>query len=434
MTNRVKWLLSEIDKWMSEGVITAPQAERIKGRYTDSDQGIAWSKIIFSSVGAILIGLGVILFFAYNWQKMPKFVKLVLVFSSLLAAHASGFILRRSDGRYKSIGEGLHVLGTMLFGAGIWLVAQIYHIEEHYPNAFLIWGGGATLLAWTLPSIAHGIIASALLVLWHSFEAFHFMNPNYPAPFVILLTMFPLAWILRSRILLGVGGLCYLLSLMFTIARLNDTIFPAIMSFNAAALIGSGMIMERKGKFPEGGPVLQFIGSIVYFVVLYIITFPHFGKHFVFDFQKLPETLFFFEFLLAAVAVWIFVVLFLQKKPNGIKELLASGKILVPLVVLLLTIQTVDLPRWEGWAKASLFNLIFLTHCILLIRWGCRRVNLRIVITGCSLLALLTLTRYTDLFRSLLVRSALFLLLGALLFGIGVYYSRSRREMREKKS
>jgi uncharacterized membrane protein len=436
MTKRVKWLLTEIDKWMSEGIISVPQAEKIKGRYTEADQGIAWNKIIFSSIGSILVGLGVILFFAYNWQKIPKFLKLALVFSSLLAAHASGFILRRSDGRYKFVGEGLHVLGTMLFGAGIWLIAQIYHIEEHYPNAFLIWGGGAALLAWALPSVAHGILASALFVLWNSFEALHFMNPNYPAPFVLLLTLFPLAWVLRSRILLGIGGISYLLSLIFTLARVNDAILPAVMSFNAAAFIGAGILLEREGKFPEAGPVLQSIGSMVYFATLYIITFPHFGRHFVFSFQKVPETLFFCEFLLAAVAVWSFVFILLRKKPNGIKELLTSGKILIPLVILVLAIETVGLgfPLWGGWGKASLFNLIFLTHCILLILTGCRRVNLRLVIIGCLLLALLSITRFIDLFDSLLVRSAFFLLFGAILFGIGIYYSRSKREMQENRS
>jgi uncharacterized membrane protein len=49
---------------------------------------------------------------------------------------------------------GLHLLGTMMFGAGIWLIAQIYHIDEHYPNALLIWSLGALGLAWALPSLS----------------------------------------------------------------------------------------------------------------------------------------------------------------------------------------------------------------------------------------------------------------------------------------
>ena len=44
--------------------------------------------------------------------------------------------------------KSLHLAGTILFGAGIWLVAQIYHIDEHYPNAFFFWGFGAMTMAW----------------------------------------------------------------------------------------------------------------------------------------------------------------------------------------------------------------------------------------------------------------------------------------------
>ena len=51
-------------------------------------------------------------------------------------------------------------LGTMFFGAGIWLIAQVYHIDEHYPNGFLLWGLGALAMAWALRSIPQAIVAA----------------------------------------------------------------------------------------------------------------------------------------------------------------------------------------------------------------------------------------------------------------------------------
>lgn len=89
----------------------------------------------------------------------------------------------------------------MLFGAGIWLVAQIYHIEEHYPNGFLIWGLGAMALAWALPSVARAILAVLLLVLWNGFEVFDFKNPQALSPLLISAGTLPLAWAHRSRVL-----------------------------------------------------------------------------------------------------------------------------------------------------------------------------------------------------------------------------------------
>jgi uncharacterized membrane protein len=135
MKKHIKWLLGEIDLWVNEGIIEPLQAAALKDRYPAPAESVAWGRIIFFSIGAILFGLGVILLFAYNWQRMHKFVKLGVILAALIGAHGAGYWLRRPASRYQTAGEGLHLLGTMLFGAGIWLVAQIYHIEEHYPNA-----------------------------------------------------------------------------------------------------------------------------------------------------------------------------------------------------------------------------------------------------------------------------------------------------------
>jgi hypothetical protein len=171
MRRHIKWLLNEIDLWVGEGIIEPQQGQAIKTRYPAPAEGPAWGRIIFFSIGAILFGLGVILLFAYNWQRMHKFVKLAVIFTAIIAAHGAGFWLRRPNSSHQTAGEGLHLMGTMLFGAGIWLIAQVYHIEEHYPNAFLFWGFGALAMAWSLPSTAHGILAVILFVLWNCFEA-----------------------------------------------------------------------------------------------------------------------------------------------------------------------------------------------------------------------------------------------------------------------
>ena len=75
----IKWLLAEINLWLSEGLIGPDQAESIKRRYQVSEPGPAWGRVIFFSIGAVLFGLGVILLFAYNWERMHKFAKLAVI-------------------------------------------------------------------------------------------------------------------------------------------------------------------------------------------------------------------------------------------------------------------------------------------------------------------------------------------------------------------
>ena len=170
MKRHIKGLINEIDLWVSEGIIAPEQGQAIKNRYPAPTEGRAWGRVIFFSIGAILFGLGVILIFAYNWQRMHKFVKLAVIFAAIVGAHGIAFGLRRQNRTHQTIGEGLHLLGTMLFGAGIWLVAQIYHIDEHYPNAFLVWSVAALAMAWAMPSIVQATLALFLVAFWAGVE------------------------------------------------------------------------------------------------------------------------------------------------------------------------------------------------------------------------------------------------------------------------
>ncbi|HXV07372.1 MAG TPA: DUF2157 domain-containing protein, partial [Burkholderiales bacterium] len=158
MSKHLEWLKQELAQWRAEGLVDEPLAQRILARYPAAAER-NWSRIIFSAIGAVLVGLGVILFFAYNWQALPKAAKLALALGALALAHGSALALARRSGAGRGVVEGLHALGTMLFGAGIWLVAQIYHIDEHYPNAFLVWSAGALAMAWAMPSIVQALLA-----------------------------------------------------------------------------------------------------------------------------------------------------------------------------------------------------------------------------------------------------------------------------------
>jgi len=53
MKKNIKWLLTEIDLWLNEELIAADQAENIKRRYQVPEQGPAWGRIIFFSIGAV---------------------------------------------------------------------------------------------------------------------------------------------------------------------------------------------------------------------------------------------------------------------------------------------------------------------------------------------------------------------------------------------
>jgi hypothetical protein len=60
---------------------------------------------------------------------------------------------------------------------------------------------------------------------------------------------------------------------------------------------------------------------------------------------------------------------------------------------------------------------------------GCKTLSLKTTVTGCVLFGVIAMARYTDLFFSLLTRSLVFFIAGAALFSVGLYYSRTKRQI-----
>ena len=123
MDNKIRWLLGEIERWKADGLVSTEQADRLRQRYDQppappAAEAVPWGLLVFASAGAIVIGLGVILLFAYNWAEIPKFGKLALVFLAIIGAHAGGIRLLARPGWQPKLGEALAALGTMFYGAG----------------------------------------------------------------------------------------------------------------------------------------------------------------------------------------------------------------------------------------------------------------------------------------------------------------------------
>src|SRR3989344_4864182 len=75
-----KKLFLETKKWLGEGIINSVQEERIHAFYSSRPK---YNRLINTIVtlGSILIGLGVLLFVASNWDKISRPIKLTIIFS-----------------------------------------------------------------------------------------------------------------------------------------------------------------------------------------------------------------------------------------------------------------------------------------------------------------------------------------------------------------
>ena len=426
MKKHINWLLKELDLWVQEGLIDDVQAGAIRGRYPTEEQAGTWGRVAFAVSGALLIGLGVILLFAYNWEKMHKFAKMGVVFVALISVHGAGLFVKR-----RITQETLHVLGTMFFGAGIWLVAQIYHINEHYPIAFLVWGLGALSLAWVLPSLAQALLATALLALWTGSEAFTFHNPVYAAPALILLGTLPLARVLKSRVLASAGLAAFLFVLFTMLQRLNGYILMPAFFAVAASLIAVGLLLKRSSDVPELASVSFFYGELLYFFLLFILTFREAREALSYRAHENAADLWFTLFLALAMGLWTFALRPFTDIKERINEGLRIDYLAVPLAIILYSLQFFGVLKLQGALSTAPYNLLILFSAVMMMMRGFQSLRLRTAIMGSLLLTALAVARYVDLFHSLLARAAVFLVIGGMMLGIAVFFARARRARKE---
>lgn len=83
-----RWLESELPRLVEVGVVPRDVAGRILAHYAEAAR-LGGAVPLFAVLGAGLIGLGVILLVAANWEELSRAQRAALTFAMLIAAQAS---------------------------------------------------------------------------------------------------------------------------------------------------------------------------------------------------------------------------------------------------------------------------------------------------------------------------------------------------------
>lgn len=143
-------------------------------------------------IGALLISAGIFSFIAANWQALGSSAKILVILSSLLASYSIGWVLH-ARGRHIT-GHALILLGAVIFGAGIFLIGQIFHLRANWPDGFIIWMIGILPLAVmikSLPIFSLSGIVGAVALFGHPLATFSPGHLDYlPVSTALLLIAF----------------------------------------------------------------------------------------------------------------------------------------------------------------------------------------------------------------------------------------------------
>ncbi len=142
MSNKnLRWLYDELPKLVAQGIVAETSAQRLRDHYgpLPAHRPGRLAVIIFGVVGAGLVGLGIILLFAHNWDGLSRPLRAGMLLALLAAAQCiAGFtLLKRAESRAWTEASALFL--ALCVGASISLVAQTYNIPGDLGGFLLTW-------------------------------------------------------------------------------------------------------------------------------------------------------------------------------------------------------------------------------------------------------------------------------------------------------
>ena len=160
---RFDWLASESARWRDAGLLDEVTRSRMLAAY-EPESPYARGMTAIVVLAALMVGIGVLLVIGYNWARLGPMTKVAMTMSGVgLLFAGSAFAYHR---RHHLAGETLALIGTLAFSSSIWLIAQVLHIQGHFPDGFMWSAIGALGAAAMIGSRWLGIAAAIFALVW----------------------------------------------------------------------------------------------------------------------------------------------------------------------------------------------------------------------------------------------------------------------------
>lgn len=401
--SRNNWLQGEIRTWLAEGLITEEQAGSLSERYPERDMPLA---ILLPVLGAILLGIGIILFFAANWPVIPALAKLLLILAAFTICQHYAYIYRYQRNSVW-LGSSLLLLGGILFGAAIFLIAQIYNISAYYPNGILFWGLGVVLMAWVSREKPLTILAVLLLLAWTITAA---QESAFLVPWLHLLILaavvFPVAYRSGSAIAVFLSQIILVLIVVLSVPPHAQQYIPAYLFF-----LGSLLFLKGAQGTDPFHQVYTLVGLLLALTTLLISSFGSTG----FD-EGISSSI-----LRLGAAGLIFIVLGMLPGFRDLRRVVAVTGSINLLYLLVLTLG-------YGISHLMVYLILFFAIVQIIIQ-GTKQHKPIMLNTGLAFFYLTVIRGYFDYGTMYMQRSLFFMVGGILLLLMGWWLNRQREKI-----
>ena len=368
--------------------------------------------IILSVLGAALVGLGIMLIVAHNWDNLNRPTKTILAFLPMIIGQIActfTFFKRKSDTSWI---EGSATFLFFAVGACIGMVSQIYNLEGELGSFLLTW----MLLVLPLIYALKSSIVSILYIggiTWYATNC-GYVNNHEPYLFWGLLavaiphyyylyqnrphgnTFNYHSWAIALSILIALGTWANEATILMWIAYVS--------LLGVYFLIGNFPFFKNKRSINNPFLVLGLLGTIGLFLTF---TFFFFWEEVVEGRMHLNSLYLHQEFWIAILLTALGLYLFVQQKP------IQGFQLVSPIPYGFILFLLVFLVGYNApFIGMILSNFFVLAVGIFYIHRGNQLNQLGVLNIGLLTVAALIACRFFDLELSFVIRGVLFVLVG----------------------
>lgn len=422
----------ELIELIQADVISQETADRIHSYYKNQ-RGASTNRlfIVFGILGAILVGLGIILIIAHNWDDLSRATKDIVAFLPLVVGQLlCGYSLLKQKASV-TWRESSAAFLYFAVGASISLVSQIYNISGDTGAFLLLWMLLCLPLIYVMNSAITSLLYLAGITYYGAYTGYGSTTSTSPYLFwLLLLGMLPYYYRLfrkspESNFIVFHHWLLPLsvVGVLGTVAQQTDELMyiAYISLFGLSYTIGDLNFFKERGFKYSGYRIIGFIGTIS---LLLTLSFDWFWVELRNKRFPIHELVVAPEFIAAIVlSLTAAILLVWPQKNKGPMRL----KPLSVVFVLFLIIYSVGL-----YASFSvvLINILVFTMGVLTIKDGAKQNSLGTLNVGLLIVTLLVLCRFFDRDLSFVIRGLLFVTVGVGFF-VANYWILKKRKTNE---
>lgn len=415
-----KWLLKEIENWQERQIVSEETANTLKAMYQPK-KNIGLLIVLFSIIGSLLIGMGIVLVSANNWwHALPLSVKTFIGFLPLFISQLVVLYVYTHKMNSIAFRESAALLNMAGVFASIALVGQIFHLPGDFTNYLLVCG-----ILFLPTMLVMDAISPLIIYYWSAINGGIYFSDELGI--VISIMMFAIGALYALKKCRNKGGKSTYLSLITIISAFALILVSALKCDCDLSIIlyGFALLLLSSSSMLKGcEDVFSVVGKLCFLILTFVVTYQGlWGYNAEFDS---------IVFLIMTILVILSAIAFF------IKNIIAKK-------YCLFSIATVALLILRGvWCIFGLtetpFDVILMIVCNLILFvlsiWfifdGARKIDLYNANVGMVTLCTLIVLRFFDSELPLSARGVVFLILGAGFLLFNLYLVKTKKKIKEE--